>query len=141
MDCAIEAAGIRFCQYVCHLKASAASVESPGTSTILDLSSSFIMLSLFRHMLAKLLALQKNFLASAYSITWKFSSQRLTIIDHRTGRQYEIPISYNSVQALDFQAIRAGNDSSLSSQTDGGLRVLDPGFRNTAVMKSQVTFV
>lgn len=99
------------------------------------------MISLFKQILAKLLALQKDILAFLYSTPWKYSSDRLTVIDHRTGRQYRMPISHNSIQALDFQAICAERDSSPFSQTSGGLRVLDPGFRNTAVMKSQITFV
>lgn len=99
------------------------------------------MLSLFNYILTKLLALQKDLLAVLYSKSWMKSSNRLTVIDHRTGLQYQMPISHNSVQALDFQMIRARRDSSPSSPTSGGLRVLDPGFRNTAVMKSQITFV
>ena len=135
------AAGVKICQYGCQSQASPLSGHILGSSSALESSFSFIMISLFKRMLAKLLALQKDLVSFVYSILWKYSSDRLTVIDHRTGRQYRMPISHNSIQALDFQAICTGRDSSPFSQTSGGLRVLDPGFRNTAVMKSQITFV
>ncbi|KAK1998682.1 citrate synthase [Colletotrichum falcatum] len=66
----------------------------------------------------------------------------LTVLDNRTRRQYEIPIRRNAVRALDFQRItpaRWGIGS--AGQVDSGLRVLDPGYLNTACVESSITFV
>lgn len=65
----------------------------------------------------------------------------LTVTDHRTGRSYNVPIAHNAIQASHLKAICAGNDSTSLDQAKVGLRVLDPGFQNTAVMISQITLV
>ena len=66
----------------------------------------------------------------------------LHITDSRTNRQYEVPIQRNAVEAVRFKAIRAPKDyHHPADQVEGGLRVLDQGFQNTAVMKSQITYV
>lgn len=82
------------------------------------------------------LALTKN------SSTQDASEGVLMVEDSRTGRFYKIPITHNAVRAIDFKAI---STSALRSnpvdQVDRGLRIVDPGFQNTAVMESQVTYV
>ncbi|KAK2011006.1 citrate synthase [Colletotrichum eremochloae] len=66
----------------------------------------------------------------------------LTVLDNRTKRRYEIPISRNAVSAVEFQKITTARcDIESAGQVDSGLRVLDPGFRNTACMESNITFV
>ena len=66
----------------------------------------------------------------------------LTITDSRTSRKYEIPIHRNAVEAIRFKEIRAPKDyHHPADKPEGGLRLLDQGFQNTAVMASQVTFV
>ena len=68
----------------------------------------------------------------------------LHITDSRTGVSYDIPIWHNSVRALDFKAIKVpdeGNQANQADDADGGLRLLDPGFQNTAVKESEITFV
>lgn len=68
----------------------------------------------------------------------------LHITDSRTGISYDIPVTHNSVRALDFKAIRVPSDEAIANQADGaedGLRLLDPGFQNTAVKESKITFV
>lgn len=65
----------------------------------------------------------------------------LTAIDHRTARQYHIPIAHNAIQAIHIQQICAGDESDVSNKVQNGLRVLDPGYQNTAVMTSRITFV
>ena len=66
----------------------------------------------------------------------------LHITDSRTNRQYEIPIHRNAVEAVRFKEIRAPKDyHHPADQVEGGLRVFDQGFQNTAVMKSQITYV
>lgn len=66
----------------------------------------------------------------------------LVITDSRTNRKYEIPIHRNAVEATRFKEIKAPKDDSHpADKPEGGLRVLDQGFQNTAVMASQVTLV
>ncbi len=58
----------------------------------------------------------------------------LTVIDNRTGRSYEIPISEGTVRAMDFRQIRA-------HEGDFGLMVYDPGYPNTASCRSAITHI
>jgi citrate synthase len=58
----------------------------------------------------------------------------LTIIDNRTGRQYEIPIQDGTIRAMDLRQIRTGPD-------DFGLMTYDPAFQNTAACRSSITFI
>ena len=69
------------------------------------------------------------------------SSDYLTVIDHRTARRYQIPIAHNAIQAIHLQEIYAGRVSDISNRVKNGLRVLDPGFQNTAVTVSRITSV
>ena len=59
---------------------------------------------------------------------------RLTIVDHRTGRSYEVPIVDGAVRATDLRAIRVDDD-------DFGLVSYDPGFKNTASCRSDITYI
>ena len=69
-------------------------------------------------------------------------AQFLTITDSRTNRNYKIPIQHNAVEAIRFKEIKAPKDKHHpADKPEGGLRLLDEGFQNTAVMCSQVTFV
>jgi citrate synthase len=61
-------------------------------------------------------------------------SDSLTIIDNRTGKQYEIPIRDGAVRAMDLRQIKADDD-------DFGLMTYDPAFTNTASCRSAVTFI
>ncbi len=66
----------------------------------------------------------------------------LNITDSRTNRHYEIPIHHNAVEAIRFKEIKAPKDyHHPADKPEGGLRVLDQGFQNTAVMASGVTYV
>jgi citrate synthase len=58
----------------------------------------------------------------------------LTIIDNRTGKQYEIPIELGTIRAMDLREIKTGPE-------DFGLMTYDPAFTNTASCKSRVTFI
>lgn len=69
------------------------------------------------------------------------SSGVLDIIDHRTERRYQIPISNNAIEAKYIQAISSSNGLNVVERMTHGLRVLDPGFRITAVTKSRITLV
>ena len=66
----------------------------------------------------------------------------LHITDSRTSRDYHIPIRRNVIKAVDFQAIKGPvEDSDLADQVGNGLRLFDPGFKNTAVSESTITFM
>jgi citrate synthase len=58
----------------------------------------------------------------------------LTVVDNRTGKNYEIPIREGAVAASELRKIRA-------SPLDGGLISFDPALRNTATCRSAITFV
>ncbi len=58
----------------------------------------------------------------------------LTIIDNRTGKQYEVSIEHGTIKAMDLRKIKVKDD-------DFGLMVYDPAFMNTASVKSRITFI
>src|ERR1700758_4355812 len=58
----------------------------------------------------------------------------LSIVDNRTGKQYEVPIEHGTIRAMDLRQIK-------TSPNDFGLMSYDPAFTNTASCKSRVTFI
>jgi citrate synthase len=58
----------------------------------------------------------------------------LTIVDNRTGKQYEVPIADGAIRADALKKIVAAPD-------DGGLLSYDPAFMNTASTRSTITFI
>ena len=62
------------------------------------------------------------------------SKDTLTITDNRTGRTYEIPVEYDTINAMDLRQIKINDD-------DFGMMSYDPGFKNTASTKSTITFI
>jgi citrate synthase len=58
----------------------------------------------------------------------------LTITDNRTGRTYEVPVADGAISAMDLRSIKVDDD-------DFGLLSYDPGFKNTASCRSEVTFI
>jgi citrate synthase len=58
----------------------------------------------------------------------------LTITDNRTGRAYEIPITHDTINAIDLRQIRVNPD-------DFGMMSYDPAFKNTASTKSTITYI
>lgn len=58
----------------------------------------------------------------------------LTITDNRTGRSYELPITHDTIRAMDLRQIRVNDD-------DFGMMSYDPAFKNTASTKSNITFI
>jgi citrate synthase len=58
----------------------------------------------------------------------------LTIVDNRTGKQYEIPIENDTIKAPDLRQIKVNPD-------DFGLMTYDPAFMNTAACRSTITFI
>jgi len=61
-------------------------------------------------------------------------SDTLTITDNRTGKSYEVPITHDTIKALDLRKIKVKED-------DFGLMTYDPGFMNTASTKSTITYI
>jgi len=58
----------------------------------------------------------------------------LAILDNRTGKSYELPITDGAIRATDLRQIRTGPD-------DFGLLSYDPAFMNTASTRSAITFI
>jgi citrate synthase len=58
----------------------------------------------------------------------------LTVTDSRTGQDYQIPISDGTIRSTDLRKIRV-------SESDHGLTSYDPGLFNTAVTRSQITYL
>ncbi|XHG02895.1 hypothetical protein AWENTII_006218 [Aspergillus wentii] len=66
----------------------------------------------------------------------------LTVRDDRTGHSYTIPIIHNAVPALGFrQIVKDRKNKTPRQQFEEGLRVIDPGYRNTAVKMSGITYI
>src|SRR5207248_1497449 len=62
------------------------------------------------------------------------ASDTLTVIDNRTGRQYEIPIEDETIRATELRKIKVNED-------DFGLMAYDPAYMATASCRSAVTFI
>ena len=81
-----------------------------------------------------------EFAAKTFTSPHSSLSETLTIRDNRTGQIHDIPICNNAVKATDFKSISIDRHlNNLSSGSNDELRILDPGFKNTAVMESSVT--
>ena len=61
-------------------------------------------------------------------------NETLTITDNRTGETYEVDITDGAITAMDLRQIKVDED-------DFGLLSYDPGFKNTASARSEVTFI
>ncbi len=69
------------------------------------------------------------------------AKESITLIDNRTGKSYEIAISYG-IYSLDGAAIRASDLRQVKvSEDDFGLMSYDPAFMNTASCQSRITFI
>ena len=70
------------------------------------------------------------------------SEGTLHVIDSRTFKSYDIPIHRNTIRAVDFQAIKGPEEGSdPADQVARGIRLYDPGYRNTAVAESKITYL
>jgi citrate synthase len=58
----------------------------------------------------------------------------LTITDNRTGKTYEVEVQDGAIRAMDLRQIKVADD-------DFGLMSYDPAFKNTANVRSDVTFI
>src|ERR1700689_5426057 len=62
------------------------------------------------------------------------SRESLTITDNRTGKTYELPITDDTIRAMDLRQIKV-------NEKDFGMMSYDPAFSNTALCKSKITFI
>eukprot|EP00245_Coleochaete_scutata_P001385 TRINITY_DN11693_c0_g1_i1.p1 TRINITY_DN11693_c0_g1~~TRINITY_DN11693_c0_g1_i1.p1 ORF type:complete len:538 (-),score=93.01 TRINITY_DN11693_c0_g1_i1:543-2156(-) len=59
----------------------------------------------------------------------------ITVIDNRTGKKYDFEVSEaGTVKATDLKKIKAGGD-------DVGLKLYDPGYLNTAPVRSSISYI
>src|SRR4030088_2609810 len=58
----------------------------------------------------------------------------ITIVDNRTGKQYELPVQDGTIRAMDLRQIKVAPD-------DFGLMTYDPAFMNTANCRSAITYI
>jgi citrate synthase len=58
----------------------------------------------------------------------------LTVTDNRTGQTYELPVEDGAIRAMDLRQIKVSDD-------DFGLLAYDPAFKNTANVRSKVTYI
>lgn len=76
------------------------------------------------------------------------NNNSLTVLDNRTGQSINVPIIHNSIPATAFKklAIFPQSNSQIShtrpeDEIESGVRVYDPGFMNTAVIQSHITYI
>jgi citrate synthase len=62
------------------------------------------------------------------------STDTLTVVDNRTGREYEIPIEDGTIRATELRNIKVEDD-------DFGLMTYDPAYMATASCRSAITFI
>jgi citrate synthase len=72
--------------------------------------------------------------AAASSTSSKPTGDTLTVVDNRTGKQYDLPIKDGAIRAMDLKQIKTAPD-------DFGLVTYDPAFMNTASCRSTITFI
>jgi citrate synthase len=80
------------------------------------------------------MATPKSAAQSATGDTKSMSRESLTITDNRTGKTYELPITDDTIRAMDLRQIKVKPD-------DFGMMAYDPAFTNTALCRSKVTFI
>ncbi len=62
------------------------------------------------------------------------AEDHLTVTDSRTGRTYELPITDDTVRAMDLRQIKV-------QESDFGLMAYDPAYTNTASCRSSITYI
>ncbi len=61
------------------------------------------------------------------------SKQSITVIDNRTGKSFELPITHDTIKASDLGKIKGDGFA--------GLRSYDPAYFNTACVTSRISFI
>ncbi|KAM9972156.1 hypothetical protein ACTFIW_003513 [Dictyostelium discoideum] len=60
--------------------------------------------------------------------------ETVTVTDNRNGKSYDFKIKNDTINALNFKELQL-------AKGDGGLMIYDPGFQNTAVVTSYITYI
>jgi citrate synthase len=60
--------------------------------------------------------------------------ETLSVTDNRTGRQFELPITHETIKALDLRPMKV-------QDADFGMMSYDPAFTNTASCTSKITYI
>ncbi|HHY56038.1 MAG TPA: citrate synthase [Chloroflexi bacterium] len=60
--------------------------------------------------------------------------ETFTIIDNRTGKQYEVPVEHSTIKAISLRQIKVDPE-------EFGTMTYDPGYDNTASCKSRITYI
>ena len=58
----------------------------------------------------------------------------LTIVDNRTGKSYELPVTHDTIKAMDLRQIKVNPE-------DFGMISYDPAYNNTASCISRITYI
>jgi citrate synthase len=58
----------------------------------------------------------------------------LTVTDNRTGKSYTIPVTNDTIRAMDLRQIKV-------NESDFGMMAYDPAFKNTASCTSRITYI
>ncbi|KAK8575081.1 hypothetical protein V6N12_062758 [Hibiscus sabdariffa] len=59
----------------------------------------------------------------------------LTVVEERIGKTYQVPVSpEGTIRATDLKKITTGKD-------DKGLKIYDPGYLNTAPVRSSISYI
>ena len=62
------------------------------------------------------------------------AADTLSIKDNRTGKSYDVPITDDTIRAIDLRQIKVKDD-------DFGMMTYDPAFMNTAACRSAITYI
>ena len=62
------------------------------------------------------------------------TGESLTITDNRTGQSYEVPITEDTIRAIDLRQIKVREE-------DFGMMSFDPAYTNTASCRSSITYI
>ncbi len=62
------------------------------------------------------------------------TEETFTITDNRTGKSYDVPVTYDTIKALDLRQIKVDPE-------EFGTMTYDPGYGNTAACKSEITYI
>jgi DNA-binding cell septation regulator SpoVG len=66
----------------------------------------------------------------------------LHVVDGRTGTYHALPIHNNAIDASEFRKIKSPADTERpADQNELGLRINDPGFANTTIGGSEITYM
>ena len=66
--------------------------------------------------------------------TTRMNRNTISVTDNRTGKNYELPVTNDTIRAIDLRQIKV-------APGDFGMMSYDPAFSNTALCQSKITFI